>query len=156
MRLKDLEQLPGVYVGIRPVGASIHLLHDWIVQQGIPNPVAAHASHVTVLFSKAPVQVEVDRKREYHAHGIRFEQVRHRFDKTNALVMVLETPSIIARHRELIDQGGSHDYDDFMPHVTLTTNVEDFDWKQLKVPGFSLVFANEYSRPLRALPDGEI
>ncbi len=156
MKLKDLKETDGVYVGLRPTGASIHLLHDWIMKQGIPNPVAAHATHVTVLFSRAPVQVEADRAREYHGHGIRFEKVRHHFDKTDALVLVLETPSIVARHRELVALGGSHDYDDFMPHVTLTTNVEDFDWKELEIPGFGLTFANEYVRPLRTHQDSEI
>lgn len=153
MQLKDFKETNGVYLGIRPTGASIHLLHDWVLAQGIPNPVAAHASHVTVLFSRTPVNVVIDRTREYHAHGVRFEQVRHRFDKTNALVLVLESPSIVARHKGLIAAGGTHDYPDFMPHVTLTTNIEDFDWSELEVPGFSLMFNNEYARPLRTPTD---
>lgn len=156
MRLKDLKQTDGVYMGVRPIGASIHLLHDWILEQGIPNPVAAHAAHVTVLFSKTPVDVQPDRSREYHAHGVRFEVLRHRFDKTDALVLVLETPALVARHKELIERGGSHDYEEYLPHVTLTTNVENFDWKALQVPHFSLIFGNEYSRPLRELSAEEL
>ena len=156
MRLKDLKETAGVYMGVRPIGASIKLLHDWIIERGIPNPVAAHAAHVTVLFSKTPVDVQVDRSREYHAHGVQFGVVRHRFDKSDALVLVLETPALVKRHEELIERGASHDYDDFMPHVTLTTNVENFDWKQLEVPHFSLIFGNEYARPLRALSDVDL
>jgi hypothetical protein len=113
--------------------------------------VAAHAAHATVLFSKTPVEVAADRSREYHAHGIGFHVLRHRFDKTDALVLELKSPSLQARHKELIAAGASHDYDDYLAHVTLTTNVEDFDWKHLEVPKFGLVFGNEYIRPLRVL-----
>jgi hypothetical protein len=155
MRLNDLKQTDGVYVGVRPVGSSIHLLHDWILEQGIPNPVAAHAAHVTVLFSRAPVQVNVDRDRKYIAHGKSFQVMRHRFEKTDALVLELDSPSLQARHAELIRAGGSHDYPSYLAHVTLTTNVEEFDWSQLQVPEFPLVFGNEYARPLR-IPDEEI
>lgn len=151
MKLKDFKESNGVYMGVRPIGASIHLLHDWIIDQGIPNPVAAHAAHVTVLFSQKPVEVDVDRSREYHAHGSRFLVMRHRFDKTDALVLVLTAPALEARHKELIDRGGSHDYADFLPHVTLTTDVGNFDWKKLEVPHFGMIFGNEYARPLRNL-----
>ena len=46
-----------------------------------------------------------------------------------------------------------HDYDDFIPHVTLTYDVGDFDWKSLELPKFGLIFANEYVRPLKPTAD---
>lgn len=151
MKLTDFST--GTYVGCRPVGASTDLLGDWVRDTGIPNPVVRHAAHMTLLYSKKPVKLPPERGRELHAKPLELRIMRHRTDKTDALVLVLDSPAAQRRHQEFINAGGMHDYDDFIPHVTLTYDVGDFDWKSLELPKFGLIFANEYVRPLKPTAD---
>jgi len=94
----------GTYVGCRPDVGSLYLLQGWMEAMGIPNPVKLEDLHVTVLYSKAPVVVDSVKERVFLALSSGYQLMRHRTDKTDALVMLLWSPDIKARHQELIER----------------------------------------------------
>lgn len=143
----------GTYVGCRPDVGSLYLLQGWMQAMGIPKPVPLEDLHVTTLYSHVPVEVESVKERIFMALTDGYQIMRHRADKTDALVMLLWSPDLHARHKELIAAGGVHDYPDFIPHMTLTYDVGDWNWKNLPPAHLKLFFRDEYIRPLRAAAD---
>lgn len=72
---------------------------------------------------------------------------------TNCLVLKYDCQSLIDRHRYLMGKhGASYDYDDYIPHVTLSYNIGDnFDLSKLSdikkdIP--VLVITQEYGQDL--------
>ena len=150
--MEPIDFSSGTYSAVRPDQQSLKHLKEWMDAVGIPNPVALHALHATTLYSQKPVITEAQKDRTFYAQPDGFRIMRHRNDQTDALALVLDSPALQARHQEFINAGGVHDYDSFIPHVSLTYDIGDFDWRSLELPKFGLIFANEYVRPLKPPP----
>lgn len=51
----------------------------------------------------------------------------------NCLVLVLRSGWIVKRHKDITkEHNATHDYNEFIPHVTLSYDVEDFDFKSIE------------------------
>jgi hypothetical protein len=71
-------------------------------------------------------------------------------DDNNCLVLVLNSPELIERHHHIrTTHGGTHDYESYIPHVTISYNVNDFDHHALPLPDFDLMVVEEQSHPLK-------
>jgi ADP-ribose pyrophosphatase YjhB (NUDIX family) len=104
----------------------------WAKRAGIPNIVAPSEMHVTVCYSRAPVDWMAigNDYRDTVIVGKGGPRALARFGKTDAKVAVLAFASsdLEWRHREMIERGASFDYTTYRPHVTIGLNLPpDFD-----------------------------
>ena len=128
----------GTYVAVVPTPGTQALLQDWATEHRIElDP----DLHVTLLFSRVVLNV-VPKTNEFVATGITFD----RFG--DALVLKLKCDAMERRHKELIAQGGTHDYPDYIPHLTIQSKSE-LQASDVKVPDFGLIFGCEYTEPLK-------
>jgi hypothetical protein len=116
---------------------------------GLPCPVAASSLHATLLYSRKVVRTKAKPEVEMRALPTGFHIFKHASDKTSALVILLDSPAMHHRHGEFLRLGGEHDYPTFQPHLTLTYDIGDFDWKHLSLPGFSMTFTGETIEALK-------
>jgi len=103
-------------------------LVKWAKSVGIAEPLAASDMHVTVTYSRAPV--------DWMKMGAAWEEelvipkggarILERFDG-GALVLAFNANSLRWRHDEMVSAGASFDYDEYQPHVTLTYKGADLD-----------------------------
>lgn len=121
-----------------PTEGTVHLLKAWAVQNQVP---LANDLHVTLLYSRNALYVKPNTK-EISVQPGGFE----RFGE--ALVLKLESSELHHRHREFISYGGTHDFDEYRPHMTLCTRVLSIDETKLSPITFSLTFHKEYNEPL--------
>ena len=135
MKLHELKS-SGTYVAVVPTPATWALLEAWAAENGVQ---LDQKLHTTLLFSRKVVGVELS-KDEHHGMFTGFEVFR---DKVVAL---LDAPSMIARHEQFIAQGGTHDYPDFQPHISLFDG--NMGYGELKPIDFGMILGMEYSEPL--------
>ena len=141
MLLKEI-MATGTYVAVLPTDSTLALLRAWADEQRIE--LDDHL-HVTLLYSRKPVHV-VPCTDEFVATGVSFDMFG------DALVLKLNCPALDARHQELMDQGGTHDFPTFNPHITIQAKSKEHLRSDRKIkdiplpPG--LILNREYSEPL--------
>lgn len=101
------------------------------LSKGLPERTQAAALHVTLIYSKKPVHLK---GRGTLDTPIMAKAKKYSIFTTDGggycLVLELDAPEIVSRHKYLMDKtGASYDHDEFHPHVTLSYNVG---------PGFDL------------------
>lgn len=98
----------------------------WAKGQGFTDTLDAGELHVTVLYSRTPVDwlkmgeawdSDGDGKMTVPAGGARI--VEPLGDK-GAIVLLFNSSSLAWRHEQLVREGASHDFADYQPHVTIT------------------------------------
>lgn len=140
MKLHELKQLPlnGTYVAVLPSDSTKALLEQWAVENGFP---LVDDLHATILYSRVPVQVELS-KDEHIAKIKKFAIYGE------SLVIELDCPSLVNRHQQFINLGGTHDYPQYDPHITVVkkTTIKPDDFP---IPEFGIVLGNEYTKPLK-------
>lgn len=139
MKLHQDVSATGTYVALKPSASTKALLGQWASQVGLT---LEPDLHVTVLYSRKPIAVSVSSD-EHHAIPLSFGPLGDA-----ALVVHLMAPTIDARHRQLISQGGTHDHADFMAHMTLVAKTDRLLPKALPMFNFGLIFGEEYVEAL--------
>ncbi|WP_230487849.1 anti-CBASS protein Acb1 family protein [Novosphingobium sp. ES2-1] len=128
-------------------------LVDWAQGLGVKtNP--ADQLHVTVLYSKQPVDPmamgegwssDPDGGLVIKAGGPR---ALERFGE-GALVLQFASWSLQSRHNEMVQAGASHDWPDYLPHVTISYEAPaDLDLEAIKPYAGELRFGPEIFEPL--------
>jgi len=110
----------------RPVTNAAEII-AWARGQGIPNVPAASDLHVTICYSRTPVDwfaVGTDAEKVLVPRG--GPRMVERFDG-GAIVLCFSDWSIRWRHESLREAGCSWDYDEFTPHITVGKAEGDFD-----------------------------
>jgi len=105
--------------------------------------------HITVLYSKktVPEDRQINDKVTLLAHPKHFKLFKS--DGNDCLVLELDSPELPKYHQRLIDAGGTHDFPNYIPHVTLAYKVEpNFDLTKLKLPNFLLYIKEIKSNPI--------
>lgn len=126
----------------------------WAKSQGFETTVPAADMHVTVLYSRKPVDPmkmgetwssEEDGGLTVKAGGPRaVERLGG-----NAVVLLFASWSLSSRHREMIEAGGSHDWPEYQPHVTISFDAPaDLDLDTIKPFTGELRFGPELFEPL--------
>jgi len=135
--LKNVES-SGTYAAVTPTPGTLALVRDWADKNNI---ILDDNLHVTLLFSRKPLCITCS-KDEYVATGVGFSKLG------DALVLKLDCPAIVARHDQFIAQGGTHDFPEFIPHMTIQAKSE-LEPEDVPAMDFGLIFSNEYSEPLK-------
>jgi hypothetical protein len=123
----------------------------WAKAQGFETTLPADEMHVTVLYSRAPVDwmkmgqswdQDQDGKLRVPPGGAR---VLDQFGSLkDATVLLFSSSSLCWRHEDMIAKGASSDYDDYQPHVTLTYDAPaDFDLSKIEPYQGELIFGPE-------------
>ena len=126
----------------------------WAKAQGIETTLTAEDMHVTVLYSRTPVDPmamgetwgsETDGGLIVKAGGPR---ALERFGE-GVLVLQFASWSLTNRHADMIRAGASHDWPEYAPHVTITYTVpEGFDIEAVRPYAGELRFGPEIFEPL--------
>ncbi len=139
MLLRELKETKptGTYVAVLPTPSTLALVRAWADEHRFD---LADDLHVTLLYSRKVVNV-VPCLDEFVATGDRLEVLG------GDLVLMLNCPALQARHSQLVAQGGTHDFPNYLCHMTLQkkTNLKP---SEVEMPTFGLIFGNEYSEPL--------
>lgn len=119
-----MERRVGTYVECKYTKKSCEALHEFVLSLNIPHPLEASKYHTTILYSRAPLP---------NIHGILETRPGWRFAPRSfkkfdvrggigecALVLLLDAPNLADMHIQLRVAGGTHDHDDYVPHVTLS------------------------------------
>lgn len=111
----------------------------WAKSQGFTTTVPAEDMHVTVCYSKTPV----DWMKMGHDHGNTVDSQDLRIyeggprlveplgDK-GAVVLLFASDNLTWRHERLKREGASHDFSGYQPHVTITWDKGGLDLNQVK------------------------
>ncbi|MCC6482195.1 MAG: DUF1073 domain-containing protein [Sphingomonadaceae bacterium] len=126
----------------------------WAKAQGLETTLTAEDMHVTVLYSRTPVDpmamgetwgsetdggliVKVGGPRALECFG------------EGALVLQFASWSLTSRHADMIRAGASHDWPEYAPHVTIPYTVPDgFDLETVRPYAGELRFGQEIFEPL--------
>ncbi|MFY9350072.1 MAG: DUF935 family protein [Sphingobium sp.] len=121
-------------------------LLDWALEQGFKATLPAEELHVTVIYSKRPVnwfamghfgssgEVVV---------GPGGPRLVERLGGGSAVALLFQSPDLQWRHREMAEAGASWDWPSYLPHVTLTYDPGDLDIAKVAPYQGRLVFGPE-------------
>jgi phage-related protein (TIGR01555 family) len=121
----------------------------WAKSQGFSKTLDASDIHVTVLYSRAAVDwmqmgdawgEDAQGRLTIQPGGARI--VEPLGDK-GAVVLLFNSSQLAWRHREMIEKGASHDWDDYQPHVTITYDGSQVDLSKVEPYRGKLVFGPE-------------
>lgn len=126
----------------------------WAKAHGFTSTLPETDMHVTVLYSRSPVDPlkmgegwgsESDGGLTVKPGGPRAVE---RLGE-NAVVLLFASWSLVSRHNEMIEAGGSHDYGEYQPHVTISYEAPaDLDLEAIKPYAGELRFGPELFEPL--------
>ena len=158
MRLTDLmekEEQKGTYAGVKFNEESQDLIVNLAKEIGVPNPITKGDIHLTLLYSRkflpdykaaGDIDIKVTPK-DFH--------IFVGFDKKEILVMKIDAPDLIKRHKELMkEHGATYDFPEYIPHITLSYDIDGFMGLQeikdkfTKILPKELHITNEYSEDL--------
>ena len=137
----------GVYASCTYHQTSLNKLTKWMVEHEdfIPNPVPLDQIHTTVIYSRKDLTCliigeSVNFPNPQCMWPSEFKLFSKSEDEKTCLVMLLDASSLINIHNFLIEHGAEHDYDDYIPHITLSYDVpKDFDLSSLTLPDFCFI-----------------
>lgn len=121
----------------------------WAKGQGFETTVPADELHVTVLFSRTPVDwmkmgsgwdQDADGKLKVAPGGARLVE---KLGDKGAVVLLFASSALSWRHEEMVRNGASHDFDEYQPHVTITYAGGDLDLSKVEPYRGELVFGPE-------------
>jgi phage-related protein (TIGR01555 family) len=129
-------------------------LIKWAKAQGFETTLPVDDMHVTVLYSRTPVDPmkmgETWASEENGGLVIKPGGPRaiERLGES-AVVLLFASWSLESRHREMVAAGASHDFPEYMPHVTITLEAPaDLDLEAIKPFTGELRFGPELFEPL--------
>jgi phage-related protein (TIGR01555 family) len=121
----------------------------WAKGQGFETTVPADELHVTVLFSRSPVDWMAmgspwseDDKGQLKVPPGGARLVEPLGDK-GAVVLLFNSSALSWRHEEMVRNGASHDFDSYQPHVTISYAGSDLDLSKVEPFRGELVFGPE-------------
>lgn len=128
----------------RPL-ANAARLHAWATSAGIPNLVPPQEMHVTQVYSRDPVQLEPRDDTVQAVGGRRGLSV---LGDKGAVVLHFHNDLLQARHQQAMAAGASHDWPQYLTHVTLSYDGGGADLGAIEPPTFPLEFGPEVHAPI--------
>lgn len=170
MLLKELKQFPkrpvddtgeygvdtGKYIGIRFEPETKEKLKSIVAGESIPNATEPDDYHSTIAYSRGSqipgYQVAGKMKNPIEAK-IKDFGIFPSQDGCNCLVAKLDAPDLVDMHNKTREHGATHDYDEYIPHVTLSYDAGDWDEESLadltrKYAGTKLYGNEEYENDI--------
>ena len=121
----------------------------WAKSNGFDTTLAADDMHVTVLYSRNPVDpMKMGENWSNEADGgLTIKQGGPRAIEIlgeNAVVLLFASDNLSWRHRQMVEAGASHDYGEYQPHVTISYALpEGVDLETIKPFNGELRFGPE-------------
>lgn len=112
----------GTYVAIKFSADTLLRLQSLQKRAKLNNPIPLEELHATVCYSRNPIHVvpKVGNK-VIAVHGF-VENLETK--DGNAVVLRLDSPYLAERHEQLRKLGATHDFDDYLPHISLSYDDE--------------------------------
>jgi phage gp29-like protein len=122
-------------------------LLDWARSQGFTSTMPAEQLHVTVTYSKRPVNWfamgQFGSNSGEVIVGPGGPRLIERMGDGSAVALLFQSTDLQWRHREMRDAGASWDHPSYLPHVTLTYEASDRDLAEIEPYQGRLVFGPE-------------
>tara|TARA_R110000868_G_scaffold97805_2_gene269065 strand:- start:341 stop:814 length:474 start_codon:yes stop_codon:yes gene_type:complete len=136
MKINDL--VKGVYVSADFDAGTKRSLYAWAKLNAIPSVIASDKFHCTVLYSRKDVPNVTEIVQHVAPATIKIKPLNfNKFDEDKVLVLELESSALSSLHKSLIANGGTHDYESYTPHVTLSYKLPaEYDISELMIPEF--------------------
>jgi hypothetical protein len=109
-------------------------LREWALDQGFKSTLPIDDMHVTIAFSKQPLdwaQLQPDTSILRHDMTDQGRSIEALGNEC-AVVLRFESPALAERWQEFKDAGASSDHDAYRPHVTITYDAGDVDLSKVK------------------------
>jgi hypothetical protein len=141
----------GTYSAIKFSKESVETLINKINDLQIPNPIDKEDIHCTLIYSRKYLpyyEATTPMKFEF---PISCGDLDLFGENRNILVLKLNSKILTFRHNEIMsDYSGVYDYDEYIPHITLSYDVGNFDISSIKAAfkNIKLKSQIEYSEPL--------
>lgn len=146
----------GRYIGLHFDDETKNSVQRIVHDEAIPNSVRTDKLHTTITYSREnPVK-------DYSVNGEFDEPICAEIESfdifpsqngKNCLVAKLNCPECISKHEKTRELGASYDYDEYIPHLTLSYDVGDMSADKLeeltkKYKGTKLYANEEYDEPI--------
>jgi 2'-5' RNA ligase len=158
MKIKELYEEDknnrGLFVAAELDEDSRDLLVEYCKKNKIQNPLAKEKFHSTILFSRKPCPDYRPSDEPYPMSATvkRLEMWKsvHVEGQPNCLVMKLDCPALNERFDYLMNEhDASYDFDEYLPHVTLSYDAGDIEAEDLPTFDEELIFDHEKGEPLK-------
>jgi len=118
----------------------------------IINPADPKEYHITLVYSKAdfpwtvmdtledPIVVEP---------AALFWEVFKTESGSNCLVLRMEHPALLARHKQAMEAGATNDFPDYKSHITISYDIGEVQIETIPIPDFEIEIIGEYEDPLK-------
>jgi hypothetical protein len=147
----------GTYAAVKANQETKDKLEAYMEKNKIPTPVKVDKLHVTLIYSRKHLEGfkaegKLDKPyackpKEFVVWKTKPEDPKE--EKTNCLVLQLNSPELIKRHEHIMKEfGATFDFDKYTPHITLSYSIGDMDIENLPKIDFDLVFDTEYAEEL--------
>ena len=141
----------GTYAAVIPSKESEAAINSFIKTNNIPLPSDQDKLHSTLLYSRKHLpKYSPESKFEYSATPKAIE-VWPTKSGARCLVLTLDCPDLVKRHKELMDQHkATYDFPDYKPHISLSYDIGNFDEKKLNIKDLpnKITLTGEYQEDL--------
>lgn len=146
----------GIYVSCNYTKETVNLLFEWSIKNNIRYPLDKRHYHTTLLYSRSHVEgaQEICDLISFNERIILYPIGFKLFDSSDssdlaALVLEFEAPQLVNIHNQLIANGGTHDYPDYTPHLTLSYKAfKNTDLSKFVIPDFNIIVKKFKAEPL--------
>ena len=132
MKMNDFTKGKPTFVGVRLDGDTMQRISEFA--KDVPNPVSKGEMHITVVYSRAPIEVveqgAIDPAMEFTPKQLSIFPSQ---SGAKCLVLEISCDDIVNRHQRFMDNGASYDYAEYKPHITLSYDCGDFDPASLQL-----------------------
>lgn len=144
----------GTYVAMKPSSDSAAAIVQFCNEHGINEPIPASMLHTTILYSRKECKNIRSLGNIFIpliAQPLNFDIWQDRSTPdTNMLVLILSCEDMVTRHNFLrLLHNATHDYDNFIPHITLSYDAGNILIDNLPKFNQPIIFDFEYSEPLQ-------
>ena len=152
LREKEAERNKGVYVGVRFTMAADEDISIFCEENAIPNPIPEKEIHSTLIYSTKYDNIVINDVGEDlgNAEPKKFH-IFETQDNKRALVLLIKSEYLTSRHKELMKKYDlTYNFDEYIPHITLSYDIEDFDISNLNIKDLPTNFTinTEYKEDL--------
>jgi hypothetical protein len=144
----------GLYLAAFFSDETTQRIEEYLIGNKIPNSVARSSLHTTIVYSRAPVEME-----PIHTIDVLIPASNCHLEiwdtpSGRTLVLKFFSPYFLIRFNEAMALGASYDYDEYKPHISLSYDVgPDFTIDHLPTIDFDINVVGEYSEVLDSTDD---
>ena len=129
--LKEEKEQKGLYVAVKYNQSAGDDLLDFIKKYNIPSTMKSEDFHTTLINSRKCADIQdLDDDMGDSEIGAKPTELHvfETFDKKRALVIKLDCPYLLERHKYLMQKYNlTYDYNEYIPHITLSYDIGEME-----------------------------